>query len=171
MPCLWPWQQRGLHWDVSDYDQKRRHHCAGRAWLTLRPFFLTSIKHCKLPSFYIHLCLIEERFPQQQLLRGDSGENRRRGMWRPVALLPAPSWWADRCWKQKQSYWCGGVACYQLWVTFEYELFLWIYINIILVAYFLHNFWKVNKLINNWRFGVKYQCGFNICSVSVNSKN
>ena len=29
VPCLWPRQQCGLHWDVPDYDQKRCHHCAG----------------------------------------------------------------------------------------------------------------------------------------------
>ena len=29
VPCLWPGQQCGLHWDVPDYDQKRCHHCAG----------------------------------------------------------------------------------------------------------------------------------------------
>lgn len=32
VPRLWPWQQCGLYWDVPDYDQKRRNHCAGSVW-------------------------------------------------------------------------------------------------------------------------------------------
>lgn len=39
MSRLWPWQQRGLYWNVSDYDKKRCHYCAGSSFFF---FFLHS---------------------------------------------------------------------------------------------------------------------------------
>lgn len=36
VPCVWSWQQRGLHWDVPDDDQKRGHHRSGIFILPVR---------------------------------------------------------------------------------------------------------------------------------------
>lgn len=68
---IWSWQQRGLHWDVPDYDQKRGHHCAGTIWSVLHGCCFKQSESemclCALHTDHIMLHLIvsfrEKTFP------------------------------------------------------------------------------------------------------------
>lgn len=48
---IWSWQQRGLHWDVPDYDQKRGRHCAGAIWSVFHGLHTDHIVNHLIASF------------------------------------------------------------------------------------------------------------------------